>query len=395
MTRRKTVCVLSFSWISKDARVLRHLRFFGERYDLIAIGYGDDPAPLLPGVTLRWCGIEPAWGNRFLKVLRTLLRWPGRIIPALDWLPDKIMADWRAARRWLEQLDYDLFLGNDVSALLLGIWQHRRKGKPFIMDYHEYAPLEAEEKLWHRWFHGPHGYRLLKRYGRLAAGSSTVNDVFAARFETEFGFKVVTVMNAPELVDLPPQDPRSDGSIHLAFHGHPGGARNLEALLGAMSLTDDRFVLHLMLMSGTEPGSAYRQLAAAAPPGRIIFEDTVSPGEIVPRLSAWDIGCSIPQALNYNHRHMLPIRMFDSIHAGLAVLCSDTVLVSELNARYGFGWVLPEVTPESIAAHLNALSTDDILEKKAAALLMRQKIHARTEEAGLVALADSALAGAS
>ena len=41
-----------------------------------------------------------------------------RIIPVLDWLPGKMMAPWREAREFLKQLDYDLFLGNDVAALL-------------------------------------------------------------------------------------------------------------------------------------------------------------------------------------------------------------------------------------------------------------------------------------
>lgn len=391
MVAKKTVCVVSFSWIAKDARVLRHLRFLGQSHDLIAIGYGDNPAPLLPGVSLRWCRLEPAWGNRLLKVVRTLLRWPGRIIPALDWLPDRMMADWRAARDWMARLDYDLFLGNDVSPLLLGVWQQRRKGKPFIMDYHEYAPLEGEEKLWHRWFHGPHGYRLLKRYGPLAAGSTTVNHVFAARFEKEFGFKTETVMNAPELVDLPPPAPRSDGRIHLVFHGHPTGARNLEALIKAMPLLDKRFVLHLMIMSGAEPGSAYRQLAAAAAREAIIFEETVVPGETVRRLASWDIGFNILQPLNYNHSHALPNKLFDYIHAGLAVVCSDTVIAREMVSTHGIGWVLDEISPHLIAKLLQALTPEQIQSGKAASLRLRNQIHARSEESRLVAIVDTAL----
>lgn len=391
MSGRQTICVLSLSNIARDARVLRHLRFLGEHYHLIAIGYGDDPSPRLPGVTLQWCRIEPSWGGRIQKIVRTLLRWPGRIIPALDWLPDRVMADWRAARAALARLDYDLFLGNDVSPLLLGVWQQEKKGKPFIMDYHEYAPLEAEEKLWHRWFHGPHGYRLLKRYGRLAAGSATVNHVFSAKFAQEFGFQPVTVMNAPELVELPPPADAGDNRIHLVFHGHPGG-RNLESLIAAMALVDDRFVLHLMLVSGAEEGSPYRCLAEVAPTGRVIFEKPVMPSETVRRLAAWDIGFNILRPINYNHSHALPNKLFDYIHAGLAVVCSDTVIARELVAEHRFGWVLPEATPQTIAAHLQALTKADLLEKKAASLRTRQKIHAGTEEVRIVELARRALA---
>lgn len=390
---RRTICLLSFSPVAKDARVLRHLKYLGEHHDLIAIGYGDDPSPALPGVNLHWHGLTPPRGGNLRKVVRTLARWPGRIIPALDWLPDRMMADWRRAREMVAAVDYDLFFGNDVAPLLIGVWQQERKGKPFVMDYHEYAPLEAEEKRWHRWFHGPQMRRLLQRYGQRAAGSATVNTPFAARFEKEFGFPAITVMNAPELIPLPPAGSRADDRVHLAFHGHAGGDRNLDALLKAMPLLDARFVLHLMLTSGAEPSSVYRRLADAAT-GRVVFEDPVAPAQTVSRLVRWDIGFNILQPLNYNHRHALPNKFFDYIHAGLATVCSNTVTATEFVAQHGIGWVLPEVTPQSLAALLNGLTAEDIAVRKAAALRLRESVHAQGEEAKLVAMVNRVLAAA-
>ncbi len=390
---RSTICLLSFSCIAKDARVLRHLKFLGEHHDLIAIGYGDDPSPQLPGVSLRWHGLTPAWGGKCRKILRTLARWPGRIIPALDWVPDRMMADWCAARDIVGAEEYDLFFGNDVAPLLIGVWQQERKGKPFVMDYHEYAPLEAEDKVWHRWFHGPQMHRLLKRYGKRAAGSATVNAPFAARFEKEFGFSAITVMNAPELTPLPLSEPRLDGRVHLAFHGNAGGDRNLDTLLKAVPLLDERFLLHLMLTSGAEPGSEFRRLADVAP-GRVIFEDPVAPAQTVSRLVPWDIGFNILQPLNYNHRHALPNKFFDYIHAGLATVCSNTVTATEFVEQHGIGWVLPEVTPQSLASLLNGLTPEDIAVRKAAALRLRESVNAQGEEAKLVAMVDGVLAAA-
>jgi len=391
---RKTICVLSFSFIEKDARVLRHLKFLGEQYDLVAIGYGGDPSRMLPGISLRWHGVTPAWGGKCRRIIRTLARWPGRIMPACDWWPDRMMADWRAARDIVGEADYDLFLGNDVAPLLIGVWQQERRGKPFLMDYHEYAPLEAEEKRWHRWFHGPQQHRLLKRYGRRAAGSSTVNAQFAARFEREFGFPAITVMNAPELRPLPERPARSDPKVHLAFHGNAGGDRNLDTLLHAMRLLDDRFVLHLMLTSGAEPGSAFRNLAGALPPGRVIFEAPVSPGETVAKLASWDIGFNILQPLNYNHAHALPNKFFDYIHAGLATVCSNTVTAGEFVEKYGIGWVLPEVTAESLAGLLKGITAAELEKKKSAAWHLRGQIHAAGEESKLIAMVNRVLAAA-
>jgi len=392
MPSRPVICYLRFAYFKKEARVLRHLRFLGEHFDFICIGYGEDPSPLLPGVNLKWHPIQQAWGKMWLKIVRTLARWPGRLIPPLDWVPDKMMADWREARAIISGLEYDLFMGSEMSPLLMGVWQRRVKGKPFIMDYHEYPPLEAEEKRWHRWFHGPHCFRLLKRYGAMAAGSSTVNTQFVERMEQEFGIRAIAVMNAPELAELPPQAPRSDGLIHLAFHGHPGGDRNLDALIKAMALLDERFVLHLMLMSEVEPDSCWRKLAEESAPSRIHFEETVSPRETVRRLTPWDIGFNILEPLNYNHRHALPNKFFDYIHAGLATVCSDTVTGRDFVERYGIGWVVEQVTPESLARLLLSLTPDDIAARKQASLRLREQIHAQKEESQMVGLVNRVMA---
>lgn len=382
---RPTVCVLSFSNISQDARVLRHLDYLGRHFRLIAIGFGGTPAAALPGVEMEWHQLPDAPGGMVRKVIRTLLRWPGRVIPPLDWLPDLMMNYWREARRIMKAARYDLFLGNDVCTLLLGAWQKRESGRPFVMDYHEFAPLEAEEKTVHRWFHGPRADRLLRRYGRMAAGSTTVNTMFAERFERDYGFPALTVMNAPELQALPEVPPREDGRIHLVFHGNAGGDRNLDALIGAMKLLDDRFVLHLMLTAGGEEGSFWRRQAAGLE-GRVVFEKTVKPSQIVMTLAGWDIGFNILEPLNYNHRHALPNKFFDYIHAGLATVCSNTITGQQFVKNYGIGWALETVTPRSIAELLQSVTPAEMASRKTAALKLRQTLNAESEETVLVGL---------
>lgn len=391
MSPRSTVCILSFSEIARDARVLRHVKFLGRRFRLVVIGFGESPAAELPGVEMEWHRLPEAEGGLLRKIIRTLLRWPGRLIPSLDWLPDLMMNYWREARRILKTARYDLFLGNDACTLLLGVWQQRETGRPFVMDYHEFAPLEAEEKRWHRWFHGPRAHRLLQRYGRLAAGSTTVNTMFAERFQRDYGFPALTVMNAPDLQPLPEAAPNPDGRIHLVFHGNAGADRNLGALIGAVKLLDERFVLHLMLTAGGEEGSVWRQQAAGLE-GRVVFENPVKPSQIVTRLAGWDIGFNILEPLNYNHRHALPNKFFDYIHAGLATVCSPTITAQQFVEEHGIGWVLGQVTPESIAGLLSAVSPEEVVARKAAAGRLRQTLHAESEERVLVELVERSLA---
>jgi hypothetical protein len=124
----------------------------------------------------------------------------------------------------------------------------------------------------------------------------------------------------------------------------------------------------------------------------VIFEDAVPLPQILQRIAPWDIGFNILQPLNYNHRHALPNKFFDYIHAGLATVCSNTVIAAELVNRHGIGWVLPEVTPQSLADLLNGLAREEIETRKAAALRLRERIHARSEESRLVEMVQRVLA---
>jgi hypothetical protein len=62
---RKSICIISYSDIANDARVLRQIQYLSPLYDLIIIGYSKPHEDYLPGDTIKW--IEVPRGKRSIK----------------------------------------------------------------------------------------------------------------------------------------------------------------------------------------------------------------------------------------------------------------------------------------------------------------------------------------
>jgi hypothetical protein len=194
--------ILTFSFLPRDGRVQRPIRALAPHFDLTVAGLDEDPSSLLPGVPMRFVALRR---QRSIpeNVLRMLAYLPGAVLPAADAWPWSMTSEYRMAREALFAESSDLVLCNDLNAVMLGVECLRKKGIPFVADYHELPGGEATERISYRLFIGPHGHRCLKRYGRLAPGAMTVNRRFANVFGEEFGFPATVVLNAPELRPLP------------------------------------------------------------------------------------------------------------------------------------------------------------------------------------------------
>src|SRR5205823_7738769 len=74
---RDRVCIISFSLIQRDARVLRQIEYLSREYDLTVIGYGPS-ANVGPGI--QWIPVEAKSSLR-TRIMGVLLMVLGRVIP--------------------------------------------------------------------------------------------------------------------------------------------------------------------------------------------------------------------------------------------------------------------------------------------------------------------------
>lgn len=284
MHPRPTICIISFSPIARDARVLRQIHYLTPHYDLVVLGYGEAPLRWRNGEGVRWFSVDPPrW--RDLQHFKALLV-AGRV-----WQPSTCYELWywlqRLYRQAFERLRHiraDLVFANDWSALPLGWRLAARWNAPMILDLHEYAPLEWEEQWTWRVFAAPMIVAFLRRYAVHAAATLTVAPDIAQRYHKEFGFLPTVVLNAPEYA--PVEDHTVDPhTVRLIHHGGAIRARALELMIDTIRLCDRRYHLSFMLV-GDEGYIRYLRIYAdRVAPGRVTFLDPVAPDRIVSRIA--------------------------------------------------------------------------------------------------------------
>lgn len=54
-----TICIISFSPIARDARVLRQIDHLTPHYDLVVLGYGAPPKRWRNADSVRWFSVDP------------------------------------------------------------------------------------------------------------------------------------------------------------------------------------------------------------------------------------------------------------------------------------------------------------------------------------------------
>jgi hypothetical protein len=382
MTPPRRVAILSFSPIARDARVLRQLEYLARHYVVDVIGYGEPPA--LPTGARFWPVPQtPRW----VRVLSTALLLPGRL-----W-PEPFYAAWywarpdhRAAYRALSALRLDVIHANDILALPAACRAAQQVGARVVMDLHEYAPLELEDRALWRWLVQPRVAHYLRRYAPRADASVTVNATIAERYARDWGFAPEVVMNVPALepqIGMRPTDP---ARIQLIHHGGAMRRRQLGLMIDALAGTEARYELHFRLVGDPAYLAELRELAEQRAPGRVFFHPSVPPAQIVQAIADHDVGFYLLPPVGYNEAAASPNKFFDFVNAGLAICVGPSPEMARLVEQHGFGVVAPSFEPAEVARRLNALTPAEIDEMKGRALQARQVLNAEVEMNKLLTL---------
>src|SRR5690349_2065786 len=130
MAGKPTVVVLAFNDLARDPRAGRQIEALLPRYDVIAAGYGPPAVPV----------------KKFLKIAQRRRSFPEKIHAAAQLLAGRYeefhwgMEPMRSARAALAQEQFAGIVTNDVESLPVAL--EAARGKPVLVDLHEYAPRE-------------------------------------------------------------------------------------------------------------------------------------------------------------------------------------------------------------------------------------------------------------
>lgn len=342
-----TVLVLSFTDMASDPRVDRQIHALSSRYRVLAAGTAP---PAINGV--EFFPVPP-------RRSRTLA---GQATSALLLkLGDYERYYWSQPQvRWcvsaLAGTRPALIVANDVSTLPLALRLGPASG--VVLDAHEYAPREFEDRLKWRLFFQAYNEYLCRAYLPRARGMLTVCRSIAEEYQANYQVACEVLVNAPPYHDLSPR-PTQPGRIRIVHHGFVTSSRRPELMVELMDHLDERFHLDLFLIPGDSRD--FRRLAAlAARHPRITMREPVPMRDLPRRLNEYDIGLFLLPPTNFNYRHALPNKFFEFVQARLAVAIGPSPEMASLVRQHDCGVVADDFEPHSLARRLNALDAQMI-----------------------------------
>ncbi len=385
MNTKPDIAILSFSNIQRDGRVLRQIEYLSRHYRVSVLGYGKLPPTLSDQVPMYSIQPPTSRARRLRKAL-----W----LPLAKFTTAHFYETWywgeeefKAAYAILCQLRPTAIHANDWEALPVAVRASQETGALVVADLHEYAPLMRENRPYWKLFYKPLIEYYLNRTLSCVAASVTVSRAIADRYASEYAIQPIVVMNAPKTSPSLTFKPTQSDVISLVHHGNASRDRQLERMIETVAYLDQRYHLHLMLVSrDTRYLAALQALAVRRASGRVHFVSPVPPDEIVARIARFDIGFYPIPNTTYNHLAALPNKFFDFVTAGLAVCIGPSLEMSHLIHEYGFGVVAPALTPSIIAETLNHLTTDAIDAMKHAAFQAARRLNADIEMQKLINL---------
>lgn len=348
VSSRARILSISFSNIAEDARVLRQLDVLKDFGEVTTVGYGSTPKGASEHLEIP--GDLPSLPQTASGVLLLALHAHRSVelrSPAV-----------KRALKMLNGRSFDLVVANEARALPLA--HAIADGQDVWGDMHEWAPEERTHVLSWRLLVAPLMRFICRRYLPRTAAVTTVNSSIATLYEERFGCHAEVVRNAIPLQALEPSDTDPE-RIRLVHSGGAVPGRNLEGLVAAVLLLDERFTLDFYLIAARDGGRYLARLRSlAGDSDRIRFHPAVTPDALPATLNRYDLGVYAIPPRTTNHRLMLPNKFFDFVQARLGLVFGPTVETTALIERYGLGIVAGGFTAEDMAAALRPLTAEAV-----------------------------------
>lgn len=253
-----------------------------------------------------------------------------------------------------------LLLSNDLDTLLPNSIIARLKGIPLVYDSHEYF-TEVPELL-----SRPKVRRIWERIEQYTFPKLktvyTVNRSIADKYEHKYQIPVQVVRNVSPL-----WKPASVPTKHEL--GIPENKRLL--IMQGAGLNIDRGIeeaiamMHhlndtvLMLVGDGDIIPAMKQRVQAEQlTDKVLFFGKRPYAELMFFTVHADLGLSLDQPTNPNYEFSLPNKVFDYMHAGTPIVCSNVVEVANLVRQHDLGLVLTDYSPEHMAERIENLLSD-------------------------------------
>ena len=254
----------------------------------------------------------------------------------------------------------DLLYANDLDTLLPNYICYKIKSAKIIYDSHELF-TEVPELIAH-----PKKQKIWKSIEKSIFPKLntiiTVNQSIADIYESEYHKKLAVVRNIPiTRQDIQSKTRKSMGlptDQHIIILQGAGinMDRGAEELVEAMQYTEG--VILLIVGSGDVIEQLKERRITLKLEEKIIITGKVAYEQLAQYTRLANLGLSLDKDTNLNYRYSLPNKLFDYIQAGIPVLVSPLVEISEIVKTYNIGDILLSHDPKEIAKSISLVFED-------------------------------------
>ena len=234
-------------------------------------------------------------------------------------------------------------------------------GKKMIFDSHEYYSESPEltsrpikRSIW-KWVEKI----AIPRADKAITVNQSLSDLLSKKYKNDF----IPVYNVPfkekgAVVEVEKSD-------FILYQGVLNQGRGLEEMILAMQWIQDA---RLVIAGEGDLSQQLRAMAAVSPvKDRITFMGWLTPGALSKLTRQALLGVNLLDGSSLNYYYSLANKFFDYMHAGVPSLNMDFPEYHRMIEQYDTGYLLDNLTPESLAATINNILNDQAeLERKKA-----------------------------
>ncbi len=253
-----------------------------------------------------------------------------------------------------------LLIANDLDTLLPNFLASKIKSVPLVYDSHEYftgvpelSDRKAIRTVW----------KLIEKFifPRLKY-VCTVNESIAAIYKKEYHTEVKAIRNVPLLQETAIKSavetrkslglPENKNILILQGAGININ-RGAEEAVKAMQYLDNAVLV--IAGKGDVMGALKKLTGELKLEDRIIFTGLLPFEELRKYTMSADIGLTLDKDTNINYRYSLPNKLFDYIHAGIAVLAYPLAEVKKIITAHRVGAFIENHDPRHIAEKIREM----------------------------------------
>ena len=251
----------------------------------------------------------------------------------------------------------DILHSNDLDTLFANWLVSRIRRKNIVYDSHEY--FTGVPEIQHRPFVKKTWEKIEKLIFPKLKHVFTVNQSIADIYKEKYSVEVKVLRNLPlrnkiikdqtkESLNLP-----LNKNIIILQGAGINIDRGAEELLEAVAISKDLFLC--IVGSGDVISSLKKRSEFLDLKDKILFTGKLIYKEMMQYTMNSAIGLSLDKDTNINYRLSLPNKIFDYVKAGIPVICSDLVEVSNVVNKFQIGLITPSHNPEDILKTIHTL----------------------------------------